>query len=389
MMIGQEITIVGGGIGGFAAATALALRGAKVTVLERADEITEVGAGLQIGPNGVAVLDALGLGAIARERSVRSQAVRLMDGLSGRQVLRMDLARLRPNQSFLLFHRADLLGLLEEAARAAGVTIETGKQVTRVAVNANHAKLTIAGEGVRDVPFVIGADGLHSLVREELNGPRRPFFTNQVAWRALVPAVGNEPHEATVWMGPHRHIVAYPLRAGSVINIVAVEERVDWAEEGWNFRDTPENLRAAFARYADVPKALLDRVEDVFLWGLFRHPVAKSWHAGRAAILGDAAHPTLPFMAQGAVMALEDAWALADSLSTAGLEEGPALYQARRRARAARVIEAANSNAQNYHHANPISRAVGFNALRLANRFAPNKVLERFDWIYDYDVTKD
>ena len=393
MLNGQEITVLGGGIGGFATAGALAMRGGKVTVLEQAARIGEVGAGLQISPNGVAVLAALGLGDTARARAMASQAVVLADGLSGREVARMNLARLRPGRDFLLFHRADLLGLLEENACGLGVKVETGAAVTRVDVGQDSTLLEIAGQGKREAGFVIGADGLHSLLRVALNGPRKPFFTGQVAWRALVPASasasasGDVPVEARVWMGPGRHLVHYPLRGGSILNIVAVEERQSWAEEGWHHRDNPDNLRAAFARFAQPVRALLDRVDTVHIWGLHRHPVADQWHKGRAVILGDAAHPTLPFMAQGAVMALEDAWVLADSLAVSGLEEGPALYQARRRHRVVRVIEAANANARNYHYSNPLVRAVGHAALGLANRLAPERVLGRFDWIYDHDVT--
>ncbi len=219
--------------------------------------------------------------------------------------------------------------------------------------------------------------------------PRKPFFTGQVAWRALVPAEGGERVEATVWMGPGRHMVTYPLRHGEIINIVAVEERQEWVEEGWNHRDDPYNLRHAFDRFADAPQTLLDRAEEVHLWGLFRHPVADQWHRGRAVILGDAAHPTLPFMAQGAVMALEDAWVLADSLALSGFEEGPALYQARRRHRVERVIEEANKNARNYHHANPLVRSVGFGALRLLGGLRPEAVLNRYDWIFNRDVTRE
>lgn len=389
MLIGQEITVVGGGIAGFAVAAALAMRGAQVTVLEQAPEIGEVGAGLQISPNGVAVLDALGLADVARARAMHSRAVNLVDGLSGRRVLRMDLAGLRPNQTFLLFHRADLLDMLMQRALELGVKLETGARVSRVDVGQNTTLIEVEGQGSRVTGFAIGAGGLHSLLREELNGPRKPFFTGQVAWRALVPATGGEPVEATVQMGPGRHMVSYPLRAGSVINLVAVEERAAWADEGWFHRDAPANLRRAFARFGPGAQALLSRVEEVHLWGLHRHPVAEQWYRGRAAILGDAAHPTLPFMAQGAVMALEDAWVLADCLGSVGLEEGPALYQARRRARAAKVIEAANRNAKNYHHANPLARFVGFGALSLAGAVAPAQVLGRFDWIYDHDVTRE
>lgn len=387
MLIGQEITILGGGIGGFAVAGALAMRGAKVTVLEQSPEIAEVGAGLQISPNGVAVLNALGLAETARARSMASRAVVLTDGPSGRDVVRMDLAGMRPGKDFLLFHRADLLDILAENARALGVTVETGAQVTRVDVGQQSTLLEIDGQPTREVGFVVGADGLHSLLRVALNGVRKPFFTGQVAWRALVPAQGGEPVEARVWMGPGRHLVHYPLRGGSIVNIVAVEERKAWAEEGWHHRDDPENLRAAFKGFAQPVRDLLARVEDVHVWGLHRHPVADQWHKGRAVILGDAAHPTLPFMAQGAVMALEDAWVLAEALAVQGLDDGPALYQARRRHRVVNVIEAANKNARNYHYSNPFVRAVGHTALRLGSKLSPESILGRFDWIYDHDVT--
>ncbi len=388
MLSGQEITVVGGGIGGFAAAGALAMQGARVRVLEQARDIGEVGAGLQISPNGVAVLRALGLAEAARARSVANRAVVLRDGLNGREVVRMDLARRRPGKDFLLFHRADLLDVLAEGARALGVEVETEARVSRVEAGPESTVLEVEGKGAREVSFAVGADGLHSLLRAELNGPRKPFFTGQVAWRALVPGDGQAPAEATVWMGPGRHMVTYPLRGGALINIVAVEERKAWAEEGWHHEDDPDNLRRAFASYGPAAQAILRKVEQVHIWGLFRHPVADQWHKGRAAILGDAAHPTLPFMAQGAVMALEDAWVLADSLALGGFDTGPALYQARRRNRAVKVIEAANRNARNYHHANPLLKAVGFNGLRAMNRLAPERLLGRFDWIYDHDVTR-
>lgn len=388
MILGHEVTILGAGIAGLATAVVLAMRGAHVHVLEQAPEITEVGAGIQVSPNGLAVLDAIGVGEALRARSLSSQAVHLLDGVSGRSVIRLDLARHRPAQTFLLVHRADLIDVLHARALELGVRIETGVQVTGAKVSADHAVLEIAGEGPREVGFLVGAGGLHSVLRHVLNGPRKPMFTGNVAWRAIVPSNGDEPQEARVFMGPGRHLVTYPLRDGSQINIVAVEERKTWVEEGWHHEDDPAHLRAAFAGFADGPRALLERVERVNIWGLFRHPVADQWHKGATVILGDAAHPTLPFMAQGAVMALEDAWVLGECLSVAGMDEGPALFQARRRHRVENVIEAANANARNYHYANPLVKFVGHNAMRLAGRLSPESVLGRYDWIYDYDVTK-
>lgn len=387
MLIGQEITVIGAGIGGLAASIALAMRGARVTVLEQADGVSEVGAGIQVSPNGLIVLDALGVGRRMRHACLRSRAVSLFDGLTGRPVIRLDLATHRPDQDFLLVHRADIIAILLERAEEVGVTVETTRRVTGVEIG-ERVTLDLDGAGSREVGFAIGADGLHSVMRTALNGRREAFFTGQVAWRAILPALGGEPQEARVFMGPGRHFVTYPLRDGSILNVVAVEERTAWADEGWHHEDDPANLQNAFAQFAAGPRRLLERVEKVNIWGLFRHPVADRWHKGPAVILGDAAHPTLPFMAQGAVMALEDAWVLADSLGVAGLEEGAALYQARRRTRAARVIEAANGNARNYHYANPLLRLTGHTALRVANRLAPQSVLSRYDWIYDYDVTQ-
>ncbi len=388
MIAGQDVTILGAGIGGLTAAVALAGRGAHVTVLEQAAEITEVGAGLQISPNGVRVLDALGLGNQARARAMRGSGVWLRDGISGREVIDFSFEKVAPEATFLLFHRADLIDLLAGAARDAGVVIRCGAQVERVTPGLGAATVKLAGAPSSEMGFVIGADGLHSVTHRAMNGARAPFFTGQVAWRATVPATGREPVEATVFMGPGRHMVTYPLRDGAMVNLVAVEERTAWADEGWTHTDDPDNLRRAFSGFCDDAQALLERVEGVHLWGLFRHPVALNWHYGHCALLGDAAHPTLPFMAQGAVMAIEDAWVLATCLDRDGPDAGPKRYQALRRTRCAKIVNAASRNARNYHYANPLARRVGHGALRLAGRLAPQQVFNRFSWIYDADVTR-
>lgn len=387
MIKDQHITVLGAGIGGLAVATALAQRGAEVRVLEQAPALTEVGAGLQISPNGVRVLDALGLGDKARADAIQGQGVWLRDGLSGHGVLDLDFHKLKPDDTFLLYHRADLQKLLYDAALAAGVTIQCGQKVQSVLPGAGGTMVMLEGQDPVNMGFVVGADGLHSVIRPALNGSAEPQFTGQVAWRALVPATGREQAEATVFMGPGRHMVTYPLREGSVVNIVAVEERDSWAEEGWFHKDDPANLMAAFAGFCDDAMALLERVEEAHVWGLHLHPVAKHWHQGRAVLLGDAAHPTLPFMAQGAVMALEDAWVLADSLDRFGLDRGPAVYQDKRRPRTAKIVAEAHKNARNYHYANPLVRQAGHSAMRLVGRFAPQVLMRRYDWIYDMDVT--
>ena len=387
-LTGKKISVLGAGIGGLAAATALAQRGAQVTVLEQAGEITEVGAGLQIGPNGFAVMRALGAGEALAGRSMRAQGVRLLDGGSGKQVFALDFAGFAADQEYYLVHRADLVDVLADAARAAGVEIRLGKRVEDVTLTEGRAQVRLTQGEVLEPDVLIGAEGLHSKTRVALNGVATPFYTHQVAWRALVPALGGEAPVAKVYMGAGRHLVVYPLRGGEMLNIVAVQERREWAEEGWNFKDDPENLRAAFADFGAEAQAILARVETVYLWGLFRHPVAECWHKGRVAILGDAAHPTLPFMAQGAVMALEDAWVLADALDQAqSVESGLAAYQARRRARVVKVIDAASKNARNYHLPAGPMRIAAHTALRLGSTFAPSLALKKFDWIYGHDVT--
>jgi salicylate hydroxylase len=385
---GLKIAVIGAGIGGLTAALCLQARGAKVTVLEQAEAITEVGAGIQVSPNGVAVLRALGLEDALAEQAVRARAVVLRDYAKPGEVVRLDLQRYAADQAFYFVHRSDIIDLLARAVRDAGVQIRLLQKVTQVTPGAQPLIQMQNGSQLR-VDLVVGADGLHSRARHALNGEDRPFFTGQVAWRATVPNDGGVPAEARVFMGPGRHIVSYPLRRGELVNIVAVQERKDWAEEGWHFQDDPDNLRRAFDGFRGDAAELLRRVETVGLWGLFRHPVAPVWHKGNVALLGDAAHPTLPFMAQGANMALEDAWVLCLCLEDAGADLAGALgrYQALRRDRVVKVVEAANGNAWRYHLRMPPVRSMAHMVLKLGGAVAPQRMVSQFDWIYRHDVT--
>ena len=388
MLIGQDITVLGAGIGGLAVATALAQRGAQVRVLDQADAIREVGAGLQVSPNGAVVMQALGLGATLGAAAPRARAVVLRDFRRGDEVFRMTLDR--ADRPYHLTHRADLIEILRQGAQAAGVTVELGRKVIAVEPGDAEARLTFEGGATEAVPLLIGADGLHSPSRAALNPATRPFFTGQVAWRCTIPLdKPDTPPEATVHMGPGRHIVTYPLRGGELMNVVAVEERDGWAAEGWNHKDRPEILRAAFADFAPEIRDLLFRADGVYLWGLFRHPVAKHWSQGRVALLGDAAHPTLPFLAQGANMALEDAWVLADALDQEDdIATAFTRYAGLRRKRVARIVEAASRNAENYHLRPGPYRAAAHLALRLGGRIAPQLAANRFEWLYGHDVTR-
>ena len=373
----REVLVVGGGIGGLAAALALARRGVWVRVLEQAPEITEVGAGLQITPNGTRVLRALGLSPEAV--GVRARAVEPRDALTGRPIARFDLARAGGDYFFV--HRADLIDHLRAGVEAAGVPIRTD---ARVATVTPQGVALESGETL-SADLVVGADGVHSVVRRHFLGDDKPFFTGQVAWRAIVP-VEQEP-VARIWMAPGKHVVTYPLRDGR-LNLVAIRKEARWTEEGWSHRDSPDALRRAFGDFALDLKAVLARVTEVGRWGLFRHPIPESWHDGRAVLLGDAAHTTLPFLAQGANLALEDAWILAREALRPDLREGLDRYQAERRPRVSDAIAEANANARNYHLKGAKRRAAhaGLRALGLV---APGMFLRRYDWLYRFDVTAD
>jgi len=382
-LIGQSITVLGAGIAGLAVARALALRGAGVTVLEQADAIREVGAGLQISPNGAAVLRALGLGEALDKAGMAAEAVILHDGLTDDPVLRLDLA----GRGFRLVHRADLIALLAAGAREAGVQIRLLQKIDSIDLTGPRPVL-VTSQGTRSEPaLLIGADGLHSRLRAALNGPAVPFFTNQVAWRAVLPAEPGSAPVAEVHMGPGRHLVSYPMRGGTLRNIVAVEERSRWTEESWSLRDDPMEVRLAFAGFSPRVRGWLDGIEDVHRWGLFRHPVARRWHDARSVILGDATHPTLPFLAQGANMALEDAWVLAQSLATHDTPSAAfAAFQTTRAPRCARIVAASGANARVYHLRSPWRDAAHL-GLRQGGRVAPGLALSRLDWLYWHDVT--
>lgn len=359
--IDMRVAVIGGGIAGLTSALALAKQGASVCVYEQAAALTEVGAGLQITPNGARALQALGVWDALVAKSITAQAVVPTDGLTGKHITRFDLSRYDP--AYLFVHRADLIAVLAHAAQSAGVTIELGQRL----------------DTPPQADLVIGAEGLRSPTRALLNGSAEPFFTQQVAWRAVI--LGDHPPQATIWMLPGRHVVTYPLSGGRV-NIVAVQERESWAAEGWDHPDDPANLTTAFADAAPALRDILGQIKTLNLWGLFRHPVASCWHANSVALVGDAAHPTLPFLAQGANLAIEDALTLsryANDLSR---------YQLLRHSRVTRAIAAANANARNYHLAG-VRRRMAHTGLRAIGLLAPDAFLTRMNWLYAHDVTRD
>ena len=374
----QNIAIIGGGIAGLTAALAFARRGFTVDLFEQAPAFREVGAGIQISPNAGRVLVALGLGGCLVRLGLPARAVVSHDALTGRRIATFALDRQDP--PYVFFHRADLIDLLFGACQEAGVRLHLD-----AAVRPSGAGGLRVGDDVVRADLIVGADGLHSVLRP-LVEPQAPAaaFTGQVAWRAVIAAEA-EP-AATIWMAPGRHVVTYPLRDGR-LNIVAVQERRDWAAEGWTHPDDPANLRAAFSECCAELRNLLRQVTEPGLWGLFRHPVARHWFAGNMVLVGDAAHPTLPFLAQGANLAIEDAYVLARHCAEApDAATALARYRADRAPRVSRAIAAAEANARNYH-LDGVARRAAHAALRTVATVSPGAFLGRLSWLYDHDVT--
>lgn len=372
-----NVAVIGGGIGGVACAIAFARRGARVSVFEQAEALTEVGAGLQISANGMAVLRGLGVVGDVPPTAVRSTGTDLRDYRSGRQISHVLPPQVGPTW---YFHRADLLDLLVKTALESGVAFNLGQKID----GADPVTGQI-GSDAKGFDLVVAADGGQSRVRFRLNGPSRPRFSRQVAWRAVVPGTGTrDSASAVLTMAPGSHVVTYPVRNGELMNVVGIEERSDWTEEGWRLRGDPKEFRERFSAFGGPVGELLRQVDTVHIWALYLHPVADRWYGGRLALLGDAAHPTLPFMAQGACLALEDAWAIAASVDAAGtLEDGLQRYQTMRHARAARIVATAAGNARRFHLSPPASWAA-----HAALKVAGSSLARRYDWIYGYDVTR-
>ncbi|SOH92385.1 salicylate hydroxylase [Monaibacterium marinum] len=378
----MRIGIVGAGIAGLATALACAQRGLDVVVYERAPDLGEVGAGLQIGANGMAVMAAMGLGEAVRSCAVTPVAVQMRNA-AGTPLMRIAMgadAVRRWGHAPVNLHRADLIMVLAEAARAAGVQI-----VTSAAISGAEAASGVLHLGTRSEQFdlVVGADGVRSELRAQVVGLTEPRYTGHAAWRAIVPHDG-VGRVTSLTVGKDRHLVTYPLRGGTLLNIVAVVKRRDWTGEGWAQEDDADNLRQAFAGWNDEAEAALAKVGRTYLWGLFDHAPLQQWSNGKVVLVGDACHPMLPFLAQGATQALEDAWVLADTVAS-----GAALnqYEALRKPRATRVQRAARAQGRLDHIGGPLRPAVHL-GMRAVGALASEFAAGRFDWLYAHDVTR-
>jgi len=384
----NDILVVGAGIGGLTFALAAQQRGATVRVIEQAPQLTEVGAGLQISPNGFYVLDKLRLSQDLDDVAFRAQTITLRDYARGDHVATLNLQKYGASIGYRFFHRADLLDVLYQACLARGIRVDINCSVTEIL---DQGTAVDTPQGIQRAGVIVGADGINSLCRSYVLGPNdRATFTGQVAWRAIVPNVTQHTNGAQIHMGPHRHIVSYPIRNGEQLNLVMVQEQAEWTDHRWSETDQPDHVQAVFSDFGGPMRQALQSINQVSKWGLFLRPVAAQWSRGRIVLLGDAAHPTLPFMAQGAVQAIEDAWALAASLDDVDtVAQGYDRYQSLRQPRVTRVVEAAGRNAWKYHLSQPLIRASAHTALRIASQVRPAALVRQFDWVYNYDITRE
>ena len=345
-----RIIIIGAGIGGLAAARALNLRGHEVEVYERATTLGEVGAGLQVGPSAVKVLYALGL-----EKPLHSVAC-APDCFATFNWLDAKLLHREPYQEtfksygapYLTAHRADLHKLLLDGASAA--KIHSGKPCINVASTAKGAAATFADGSSAEGDIIVGADGIRSAVREALWGKDNPRYTHYLGWRGVLPmeqalaVMGDEAakihrKDVVLWRGPTGTMLFYPLRAGKLLNFFAGHYTDEWAEESWTVPSSRTELMAAFDGWPAERLKVCDLIPEIFKWAFFdRDPLAQ-WTRGNITLLGDAAHPMMPTLAQGAAITIEDAFVLARHVSDGARSPAEALkaYEAERIGRASRV----------------------------------------------------
>jgi salicylate hydroxylase len=395
----RTIVIAGAGIGGLTAALALAQRGFRVVVLEKAERLEETGAGLQLSPNASRVLIDLGLEPRLAARVITPDAISIMSAQRGGEIARLPLgevATFRAGAPYWIVHRGDLQSaLLAQVRDNPGIELRLGCQFEDAVI---HAKGISVGQRrgssrqQETALALIGADGVWSAVRHQLYPQTQPTFSGLIAWRGTIDArqLPRElaPRRVQLWMGPAAHLVAYPISGGKQINVVAILPGT-WNRPGWSEPGNPNDIKSQFSSsWPGASRMMIGAVDDWRRWALFTVRDGGVWGSGAMALLGDAAHAMLPFAAQGAGMAIEDAAVLAKCLSensgdsassiTAALER----YAGARRYRVARVQRHARQMGRIYHLGGPVAYARDL----VIKASGAQRLLSRQDWIYDWRI---
>lgn len=389
----MTIAVCGAGLGGLTAAVALGQRGFDVTVYEQAPHLAEVGAGLQLSANAVRVLDSLGLKERLMELSSLPEEKRVRMWNTGQSWKLFDLGAVseeKYGQPYLMLHRADLHGALAEAfERVAPGRLRLGHRLVGFEEDNNGVTLRFVDGTTARADVLVGADGVHSVVRNQLFGAGEAEFSGCMAWRGVVPADRLPKHMRTPvgtnWVGPHGHVITYPLRHGELINFVGIVERGDWADESWTTPGATEECAADYTGWHDDVLTLIRMIDTPMKWALKLRPTLQSWSAGSVTLLGDACHATLPFLAQGAGMALEDGIVLARAMvANDDVVTAFKRYEEARIERTSAVVRGSAANAGRFH--NPVLSDPALAIDYVESEWSKAKVADRYEWLFGYDA---
>jgi 3-hydroxybenzoate 6-monooxygenase len=381
--------IVGGGIGGLAAALALSRKGLRVELIEQAPQFKEIGAGIQLGPNVFRMFEILGLTEGMSALAVFPEHLIMMDSITGTEVTRIPVQgefRKKFKYPYAVIHRADLHRVLLEACRGSNlIKLVTSQKVVRIEEPADRVIAhTDTGERYEGCGL-IGADGLWSTIRQIVVGDGKPQVAGHITYRAVLPTSEMPPElrwwSMVIWAGEKVHLVQYPVRGGELFNLVAVFHSARY-EEGWDSFGDPAELHERFAKTCEPVRTLLGKIESWRMWVLCDRPPIKNWSRGRITLLGDAAHPMLQYLAQGACMAIEDSVCLANKVEDEGdLPAAFRAYQDARYLRTGRVQIMARVYGE-FYHASGVAREL--RNLMLGAR-TPEQAFESMEWLYGDD----